>query len=232
MRRLARRRRTRVRATRTATRSGSGSAQRYLALFADAPDGALRGESTPFYLYNRDARRRIAADLPRRQADRGAPRPGRPGLLELDAPVGGRARAVRRRRRGVRREQQRVDDGWAPFWHYQGLGMYGRQLADLFEHFPREQVLVLRYRELVDEPARDPRPGVPLPRRRRGRVDEVPADNSRPFVQPGSATKALGPVIRAGAGRRPVLAAAGVAAGQQAADRPAPAQAATRAGRS
>ena len=42
--------------------------------------------------------------------------------------------------------------GWAPFWHYQGLGMYGRQLADLFEQFPREQVLLLRYRELVEEP--------------------------------------------------------------------------------
>src|SRR6478736_8157945 len=37
---------------------------RYLALFDDAPEGTLRGESTPFYLYNRDARRRIAADNP------------------------------------------------------------------------------------------------------------------------------------------------------------------------
>src|SRR5688500_17431750 len=37
---------------------------RYQALFRDAPAGTMRGESTPFYLYNRDARRRIAADLP------------------------------------------------------------------------------------------------------------------------------------------------------------------------
>ena len=51
-------------------------------------------------------------------------------------------------------EEARIEDGWAPFWHYRGLGMYGRQLADLFEHFPREQVLVLRYRQLVDEPHR------------------------------------------------------------------------------
>ena len=39
--------------------------QRYLDLFADAGDEQAAGESTPFYLYHRDARRRIAADLPR-----------------------------------------------------------------------------------------------------------------------------------------------------------------------
>ena len=37
----------------------------YEALFADAPAGALRGESTPFYLYDRQAQRRIRALIPR-----------------------------------------------------------------------------------------------------------------------------------------------------------------------
>jgi hypothetical protein len=43
--------------------------------------------------------------------------------------------------------------GWASFWHYIGLGRYGEQLEFLFTLFPREQVLVIRYRLLVDEPA-------------------------------------------------------------------------------
>ena len=38
--------------------------ERYLDLFEPAPNGVLSGESTPFYLYNRDARRRLAADAP------------------------------------------------------------------------------------------------------------------------------------------------------------------------
>src|SRR3954465_8992488 len=38
--------------------------QRYRDLFTEAGDDQLAGESTPFYLYHRDARRRIAADLP------------------------------------------------------------------------------------------------------------------------------------------------------------------------
>jgi hypothetical protein len=49
-------------------------------------------------------------------------------------------------------EERRIAAGWASFWHYIGLGRYGEQLEDLFTLFPREQVLVLRYRKLVDEP--------------------------------------------------------------------------------
>src|ERR1035441_5948359 len=49
-------------------------------------------------------------------------------------------------------EERRIAAGWASFWHYVGLGRYGEQLEDLFTLFPREQVLVLRYRLLVDEP--------------------------------------------------------------------------------
>ena len=50
-------------------------------------------------------------------------------------------------------EERRIEAGWASFWHYTGLGRYGEQLEYLFTLFPREQVLVLRYRLLVDEPA-------------------------------------------------------------------------------
>ena len=50
-------------------------------------------------------------------------------------------------------EERRIAAGWASFWHYTGLGRYGEQLEYLFTLFPREQVLVLRYRRLVDEPA-------------------------------------------------------------------------------
>src|SRR3712207_3216291 len=38
--------------------------QDYLDLFADAPRDAVTGESTPFYLYDRAAHARLAADVP------------------------------------------------------------------------------------------------------------------------------------------------------------------------
>ena len=55
--------------------------------------------------------------------------------------------------RACGQEPRRIAAGWASFWHYTGLGRYGEQLEYLFSLFPREQVLVLRYRRLVDEPA-------------------------------------------------------------------------------
>jgi hypothetical protein len=173
--------------------------QRYLDLFAGAGDDQRAGESTPFYLYHRDARRRIAADLPRARivavlrdpVDRAYS-----NWMHLWAdglePCSDVVEACAR-------EQQRVDDGWAPFWHYQGLGMYGRQLADLFEHFPREQVLLLRYRSIID----DPRTALNTVCRFLGVAEDVvtdiPSGNSKPFVHASLRTRVLGPVVRAGA---------------------------------
>ena len=172
---------------------------RYRALFADAPDNVLCGESTPFYLYNRDARRRIATDIPharliavlRDPVDRLYS-----NWMHLWAdglePCGDVVEACAR-------EQRRIDAGWAPFWHYRSLGMYGRQLADLYQQFPRDQVLLVRYRELVEQPARTLDRVCGFLGVAQGQVSAVPAGNSRPFVAPGPRTRALGLLIRAGA---------------------------------
>ena len=173
--------------------------QRYLDLFAEAGADQRAGESTPFYLYHRDARRRIAADLPqarlvavlRDPVDRAYS-----NWMHLWAdglePCGDVVEACAR-------EQERLDAGWAPFWHYRGLGMYGRQLEDLYQHVPREQVLVLRYRHLVD----DPHAALNRVCRFLGVdedvVTEIPSGNSRPFVHESRRTRVIGPVVRAGA---------------------------------
>ena len=173
--------------------------QRYLDLFADAPAEARCGESTPFYLYHRDARRRIAADLPdvklvavlRDPVDRAYSNwmhLWSDGLEPCADVV-----------EACAREQHRVDAGWAPFWHYRGLGMYGRQLADLFDHVDREQVLVLRYRALVDAPRATLNRVSRFLGVREDVVTEIPKGNSRPFVAPSARTRLLGPLVRAGA---------------------------------
>jgi hypothetical protein len=74
----------------------------YEALFDPAPPGTLRGESTPLYLYDRAATAPDPGDAPRGQADRGAPRPGGAGALQLDPPVVRGPGARRRLRPGLR----------------------------------------------------------------------------------------------------------------------------------
>jgi sulfotransferase family protein len=95
-------------------------------------------------------------------------------------------------------EPRRVDDGWAPFWRYLGLGRYGEQLAALFELFPREQVLIVRYRDLVDTPSEALDRVCRFLGVRQGVISAIPGDNTRPFVMDGWQTRALSSAVRAG----------------------------------
>jgi hypothetical protein len=122
-------------------------------LFEPAPPGTSKGEATPFYLYDHGAHERIARLLPdarlilllRDPVDRAHSNWTHlwNAGLEPEADFLTACRAEPRRRAA----------GWAAFWHYVGLGRYGEQVRHLFEVFPREQVLLLRYRDLKDAPA-------------------------------------------------------------------------------
>jgi hypothetical protein len=171
----------------------------YLALFDGAPPGTVRGESTPFYLYDRAAHARLAADIPgikvivvvRDPVDRAHSNWAhlRADGLEPEADF----------LAAVRLEEQRIAAGWAPFWHYRGLGRYGEQLRDLYRHVPREQVFLLRYRQLVDTPAQtldrvSEFLGVPT-----GVAHTVAPENVKPFVGDTARHRLLARAARAGA---------------------------------
>jgi Sulfotransferase family len=145
------------------TRGGPGDAltyrehvwqrDRYEALFDAAPAGTLRGEATPLYLYDQAAMARIRKTIPdvklivilRDPVERAHSNWTHLWSAGLE-PIGDFVRACAE-------EEQRIAAGWASFWHYKGLGRYGEQLAHAFTLFPRDQVLALRYRLLIDEPA-------------------------------------------------------------------------------
>ena len=171
----------------------------YERLFAPAPEGQLRGESTPFYLWSRGAHRRIGEALPdvrliavvRDPIDRAysnwmhlwcdglEPEPDFLTAFAL--------------------QDERVARGHAPFWRYRELGLYGEQLEHLHRHVDPARVLVMRYRELVE----DPRAAVDRACRflglSQGQVTTIPRDNHREYVEPGWRPRLVGPVVRAGA---------------------------------
>ena len=126
--------------------------EEYQALFQKAPEDAVRLESTPFYLYARGARHRIAEELAeaklivvvRDPIDRAYSNWMHLWVDGLE-PISDFVAAWRA-------EDSRVAAGWAPFWHYQRLGRYGEQLADLLGRVERERVFVLRYWQLVSQP--------------------------------------------------------------------------------
>ena len=171
----------------------------YLALFADAPAGTVRGESTPFYLYDRAAQRRLVADVPdvrvvvvvRDPVDRAYSNWAhlRADGLEPEADL----------LTAVRAEERRVEAGWAPFWHYRGLGTYGAQLRDLQRLLPAEQVFVLRYRQLVDTAAETLDRVSEFLGVATGVAHTAAPENVKPFVADTPRYRLLARVTRAGA---------------------------------
>lgn len=171
----------------------------YGRLFAGVSRDRLCGESTPFYLFDFNAHRRMADLIPhaklvavlRDPVDRAYS-----NWMHLWAdglePVGDVVEACRR-------EEARVHAGWAPFWRYTGLGRYGAQLAHLYRYFPPEQVMVLRYRELVDEPQLTLDRVCAFLHVDKGTIADVAPDNTRPFVHDGPRTRMFSWGLRAGA---------------------------------
>jgi hypothetical protein len=171
----------------------------YEKLFDAAPDGKLRGESTPFYLWDTDAHRRIHALIPdvkmiaviRDPVDRAYSNWCHLWCDGLE-PEGDFLTACRL-------EPERIEAGYAPFWRYLETGLYGRQLEHLYGIFPRDQVFVLRYRQLIDSTAETLDRiceflGVPA-----GVVRTIPGSNVSNWVPDTRINRVLQQGIRAGA---------------------------------
>ncbi|CAI7980176.1 MULTISPECIES: sulfotransferase [unclassified Parafrankia] len=125
----------------------------YETLFRGGDGRRPRGESTPYYLAEFSAQRRMHELLPYLRM-----------IAVLRDPVE-RAYAnwLAHRRTGLEplptliealdAEEERCAAGWSRRWRYAELGRYGVQLRRLYTLFPPSQVLLVRYRDLVLEPA-------------------------------------------------------------------------------
>jgi Sulfotransferase family len=169
----------------------------YEKLFAGAPAGPLRGESTPFYLYRADAQLRIRALIPdarlivvlRDPVERAHSNWTHLWSAGLD-PIDDFVRACAE-------EERRIAAGWADFWHYQRLGLYGRQLEHLYSVFPREHVLVFRYRALLADPAVLLDQVCGFLGVRQGVLTEVPRENVTAHPEPTARHRVTSGVVRA-----------------------------------
>lgn len=121
----------------------------YRSLFSGAQDEHAIGEASTLYLYEPEAPERIAAQLPavrlvavlRNPVDRAFSNflehvhEGREPLHDFGL--------------ALEAEEERREIGWAPSWRYRDLGHYGRQLERYGRIFPRAQMLVILYEDLM-----------------------------------------------------------------------------------
>lgn len=171
----------------------------YEALFADAPAGTRKGESTTLYLADHGAHRRIADTLPQARLVAVVRDPVdrahsnwmhlRAAGLEPEADF----------LRACDLEEQRARDGWGLFWRYQEQSRYGAHLEHLLSVFPREQVLVLLYRDLREEPAGTLDRITGFLGVQQGVIDAIPTANVTAEVSGSAVNEALAAAVRRGA---------------------------------
>ena len=170
----------------------------YEALFAPAPAGTLVGEATPFYLYDLDAQARIRRTVPAAKL-----------IVVVRNPVDRAhsnwyhlwAAGLEHERDFVaacEAEPARRASGWAHFWHYLSQGRYGEQLAHLYSLFPKEQVLLMRYRDLRDTPVEALDRVCAFLGVRTGVIGTVPSENVTPYVPDTRVNSALRAALRTG----------------------------------
>ncbi|MFC7534382.1 sulfotransferase domain-containing protein [Actinoplanes sp. GCM10030250] len=171
----------------------------YEALFEPAPPGTLRGEATPFYLYDLPAHDRIRALVPdvkmiillRDPVDRAHSNWTHLWVAGLEEEAEFLA--------ACEAEERRKAEGWADFWHYVSLGLYGAQLEHLYQRFARDQVLLLRYRDLKDAPAETLDRVCSFLGVRTGVLTSIPRENvNRHFVEDNAVNRVLRGMLRAG----------------------------------
>jgi len=124
----------------------------YEALFAGASAEQLRGEASSDYLYrSQTAAARLQEEAPsarllfilRDPAHRAYSnwlqhvQHGREPLSFADA---------------LDAEEERIERGWAWWWHYARRGYYAEQLEPFLEAFPRDQILLLLHDDLRRDP--------------------------------------------------------------------------------
>jgi hypothetical protein len=171
----------------------------YARVFEAAEPGQVRGESTPFYLWSRGAHRRIAESLPdvkliavvRDPIDRAYSNWMHLWSDGLE-PESDFVRAFEL-------QDERVAAGWAPFWRYRDLGRYGEQFAHLYEHIDPRRTMILRYRDIIDDPQLTVDRACDFLGIDTGMIGSIPLDNARSYVEPGWRPSVFGPVVRAGA---------------------------------
>jgi len=130
----------------------STTLEEYLAMFKDAKNEKAIGEASPAYIYNENAPYLIKENLPdvkiiailRQPTDRAysnflhTKRADRENVNSFG--------------QAIKIEKERISDNWSPLYHYIQKGFYSVQLKRYYNLFPKENIKVYLFEDLVKTP--------------------------------------------------------------------------------
>ena len=124
----------------------------YRALFAPAPEGAVKGEASPLYLYAPEAPANIARHLPGARLVAILRNPVEQAFSHFLYATKQAIEPEPDFARALMLEEERLAAGWQPLFGYSRFPRYAEQLARYFERFPRERIFIRLYEDFTDDP--------------------------------------------------------------------------------
>ena len=133
---------------------GITTLKEYYALFEEVKNEQAIGEASPAYIFNENAPQLIHEHLPNTKI-----------IAVLRQPVERAYSNFLHARRADRepisdfeiafnKEDERKAANWSPLYHYKGKGYYNQQLKRYYKLFPKENIKVILFKDLVKNPTK------------------------------------------------------------------------------
>jgi hypothetical protein len=125
----------------------------YKHLFDDVKYEKAIGEASTSYLYRSEAARRIHDLIPYAKLIAVLRHPAERAFSAYMHVVRDQRETTNNFEEALKEEEKRIRENWDPIWHFTNVGFYYEQLLRYYNLFPKEQIRVYLYEDLIDHPA-------------------------------------------------------------------------------
>lgn len=125
----------------------------YKELFNGVKDEIAIGEASTSYLYRSETAKRIFEMIPDAKIIAILRQPAERAFSAYMHVVRDKRETARNFQEALSKEEKRKQENWDPIWHYANVGFYYEQVLRFFSYFPKEQIKVYLYDELVNNPS-------------------------------------------------------------------------------
>ncbi|MBC8265477.1 MAG: sulfotransferase [Flavobacteriales bacterium] len=126
--------------------------QEYKTLFNDVKDEKAIGEASPGYIYNLSAPILIKEEIPNVKIIAILRQPVSRAYSNFLHSKRANREPIEKFEDALNEEENRIKKNWSPLYHYKEKGFYFQQLKRYFGLFPKENIKILLFDEVVKNP--------------------------------------------------------------------------------
>ncbi len=124
----------------------------YYALFDNVENEIAYGEASPAYIYNKNCATLIKKHLPEVKIIAILRQPVKRAYSNYLHAKRADREPINSFIGAINSEEERIEKNWSSLYHYKEKGFYFRQLSRYFKEFKKEQIKVILFEDIIDDP--------------------------------------------------------------------------------